>query len=92
MLCGQCISMTIYDKEKDKMVVFNSTSDFTSRVACEMESAKKVTKMIKKMEKYTNNDYNHFAANSTVSSNEPKEPEIKLKRKIKENYKYQKDI
>ena len=37
MLCGQHIQMTIYDPEKDKLVIFKSQNDFTSLRALNIE-------------------------------------------------------
>ena len=67
MLCDQCISIVIYDRVKDKMVVYNSAEDFTLQQMNEISQIKDN----KKGEKYTNSDYNSFAFNQTVSNQEP---------------------
>ena len=36
MLCDQCISIVIYDKVKEKMVIYNSSDDFTVCDASEL--------------------------------------------------------
>ena len=36
MLCDQLISIVIYDKEKDKMVVYNSNEKFTTELASDI--------------------------------------------------------
>jgi hypothetical protein len=67
MLCDQMISIVIYDRVKDKVITFNSSSDFTLKVAQEIveENANK------KREEFTNEDYDSFAFNQTVSKLEP---------------------
>lgn len=36
MLCDQCISIVIYDRVKDKMVIYNSSDDFTVSTASQL--------------------------------------------------------
>ena len=36
MLCDQYISIVIYDRVKDKTVVYSSTNDFTLETACDV--------------------------------------------------------
>ena len=67
MLCDQSISIVIYDRVKDKMVVYNSTDDFTLETACE----KIRSNSNNRGEEFTNDDYNNFAYNQTVSKQEP---------------------
>lgn len=36
MLCDQCISIVIYDRVKEKMVLYNSTEDFSAKIASDL--------------------------------------------------------
>ena len=36
MLCDQFISIVIYDRVKDKMVVYNSSDEFTLETVCQI--------------------------------------------------------
>ena len=59
MLTDQCISMVIYDRVKDKLVVYNSSKDFDLKTVCEINNRQSN----KKEEYYTNENYNDFAFN-----------------------------
>ena len=37
MLCDQFISIVIYDRVKDKMVVYNSSDEFTLKTVCQLD-------------------------------------------------------
>ena len=63
MLCDQSISVIIYDKGKQKMVVYNSSEDFTPRTASDKYDLLKMNTNDNKFESYVNKDYSHFAAN-----------------------------
>jgi hypothetical protein len=82
MLCDQSISILIYDKAKDKLVTYNSTEDFSVKesAAIEAEYQKKQNK--KKLEAYTNNDYNNFVLSQTVSNCDIPKP-VNLKKASK---------
>ena len=36
MLCDQCVHIVIYDRVKDKMVVYNSTEDFDLKMIADV--------------------------------------------------------
>ena len=63
MLCDQSISIVIYDRVKDKLVVYNSSKDFDLKTVCEIKTKENNNKG----EFYTNESYNDFAYNQTVS-------------------------
>jgi histidinol phosphatase-like enzyme len=44
MLCDQCISIVIYDRVKDKMVLYNSSEDFSVKTASELCATMKKNK------------------------------------------------
>ena len=67
MLCDQMISIAIYDRVKDKMVMYNSSEEFTFETAVEMMKKEQNDKY----EEFTNEDYNSFAFNQTVSNQAP---------------------
>ena len=64
ILCGQQISLMIYDSRKNKLVTYN-TDDFSHQKALEI-NLRHLAEKNKKMESYTDKDYNHFVVNQSI--------------------------
>ena len=64
VLCGQQMSLLIYDKRKDKMVSY-TTKGFEHDQAVEILKTHKRQKN-KKLEVYNEEDYNHFVVNPSI--------------------------
>ena len=65
----------IYDQDKEKLVVYNSSEEFTPTIAATTEDKIKNDKnSSKKLETYSNKDYNHFVLSQTVSNCDIEKP------------------
>lgn len=60
-LCDQRIFLAIFDYEKQKLVQYNSSSQFSAKVASSLASSHNSQKF--KYERYTNQDYDKFESN-----------------------------
>jgi hypothetical protein len=64
ILCGQKISLMIYDDRKNKLVTYN-TENFTHQTALNIDRKHRAEKN-KKLESYSDKDYNHFVVNQSI--------------------------
>lgn len=62
ILCGQHINLIIYDKEREKLVNYQSTDDFDPKTVYRLTRTKTQSQMY---EEYSNNDYKFICDNKT---------------------------
>ena len=68
ILCGQKMSLLVYDERKNKMVSYCS-SDFTHETAVDIYQKHSVKKN-KKLEAYSEKNYDYFYATQTINEAE----------------------
>lgn len=60
-LCDQYIYLAIFDVEKQKLVEYNSSKQFSNRVVSKLTEKQNLKKF--KLENYTNDQYEYFERN-----------------------------
>lgn len=64
-LCDQHVYLIIFDKEKQRMVEYNSSEDFNSKIICKLASPE--FRKYLKYERYHNEHYPHFEKTNGVN-------------------------